>query len=130
MLMSRPRIDCICRSGKLHQVSAEERDAARFDAGVRREQPHDRERRDALAGAAFADDAERAALLEAESEVVDGADDAFFGVEVGAEVGDFEDGSCHRDSLFNHKGTKSTKKKTSSQFPSSLFVSFVSSWLY
>ncbi len=61
----------------------------RFDVRVRRKQPHDRERRDAFAGAAFADDAERAAMLEAECQVVDGADDAFIGVEVRAEVGDF-----------------------------------------
>ena len=78
--------------GQPHEVAAEERDAARFDAGGRGQQPHDRERRDALAGAALADDAERAALLEAEREIVDGLDDAFFGVEVGAEVGDFEEG--------------------------------------
>ena len=55
-------------------------------------QPHDRERRDALARAALADDAQRAALLEAERHIIDRLHDAFFGVEVGAEVVDFEDG--------------------------------------
>ena len=76
--------------GQADEIAAEERDSARFDAGGRREQPHDRERRDAFAGAAFADDAERAAVLELEREIIDGFDDAFFGVEVGAEVFDFE----------------------------------------
>ena len=92
MLMSWPRIDCI---SALRQAAPDRGRGARcgpircgpFDD----EQPHDRERRDALAGAALADDAERAAGFEAEGEVVDGADDAFFGVEVGAEIGDFED---------------------------------------
>ncbi len=96
MLISRPRIDCISRLGQADEVLAEERDAARFDAGGRRQQPHDRKRRDALAGAALADDAQRAAQLDAERKVVDGADDAFFGVEVGAEVGDFDDGGHGR----------------------------------
>ena len=78
--------------GQADQIAAEERDFARFDAGGRGEEPHDRERRDAFAGTAFADDAERAALLEFEREIVDGFDDAFFGVEEGAEVVDFEEG--------------------------------------
>ncbi len=94
--------------GQPHEVVAEERDAARFDAGGRRQQPHDRERRDALAGAAFADDAERAARLEAERQIVDGVDDAFFGVEVGAEVGDFEDGG---DIGFRHLTTKARRAR-------------------
>src|SRR5436305_1517562 len=33
---------------ELHQVLAEKSDAARFNVGVRRKQPHDRERRNAL----------------------------------------------------------------------------------
>ena len=81
--------------GQADQVAAEERDPARFDAGGRRQQPHDRERRDALARAALADDAERAALLDAKRDIVDRLHDAFFGVEVGAEIVDFDDGWRH-----------------------------------
>ena len=96
MLMSRPRIDCICRSGSRTRSLPRNEIRPVSILRVRRQQPHDRERRDALAGAALADDAQRAALLEAEREIIDGFDDAFFGVEVGAEVVDFEDGGRHR----------------------------------
>ena len=75
--------------GEFHEIAAEERDSAGLDAGVRRKKPHDREGRHAFSGAALADDAEGAAGFQAEGEVVDSADDAFFGVEVGAEIGDF-----------------------------------------
>ena len=73
------------------QLAALEADRAAGDAaGRRRHQPHDRERRDALAAARFADDGERAARLDREAHAVDRRELARVGDEVGAQVADFE----------------------------------------
>ena len=56
-------------------------------------QAHDRLRRDALAGAGLADDAEGLAALDGEGDAVDGADEAVLGGELDLEVADLEVGA-------------------------------------
>ena len=75
--------------GEPDEVLSEQRDIAADDLGGGGQQAHDREGGDALAGAALADDAQGASLFDREGDAVHGADHAFFGVEVGAEVVDF-----------------------------------------
>ena len=76
--------------GRLEQVLAVELDRA-GDAGVARaRQAHHRQRRDGLAGAGLADDAERLAAVDRVGDPVDGLDDAVVRVEVDPEVLDLE----------------------------------------
>jgi hypothetical protein len=56
------------------------------DAAVLRQQPHQRERRHALAAAGFADERERLAALDGQAEAVDGLHQSEFGVERHLEV--------------------------------------------
>jgi len=73
------------------QILAFEPHLARDDApGRRRHEAHDAERGDALAAARFADDAERAAALEAEVDAVHGSHLACVGVEDGGEAADLK----------------------------------------
>ena len=76
---------------ELQQVDAVEQDRARDDPARRiRHEPRDRERRDALAAAGFADEAERLAVADVEADVVDRLDDAVGREEVGRQVADLE----------------------------------------
>ena len=60
-------------AGERHQVAALEHDLALDDAARRhRDQFQDRHRRDGLAAAGFADDAERLALVDGDVDAVDG----------------------------------------------------------
>ena len=58
-------------SEHFEQIEAVEADRARHFGGLFRQQPHDGERRDALAAAGFADQAERRASGDAEIDAVD-----------------------------------------------------------
>ena len=80
-------------AGERHQVAAFEQDLA-FDDPARRhgDQFQDRHRRDGLAAAGFADDAERLALVDADVDAVDGPQDAVVGIEVGLQTLDLEQG--------------------------------------
>src|SRR6185369_7201447 len=64
-------------------------------AGRRRDQAHDRQRRDALAGARLTDDAERLALVDVQIDTIDGADDALVREEVGFQPLDLEQSFRH-----------------------------------
>ena len=59
-------------------------------AGRGGDQAHKRERGDALARAAFADDAERFATLEVKRDIVDSVDDAILRLELDLQVTNFE----------------------------------------
>ena len=72
-------------------VAALEADLAADDAARLLEKPHQRKRGDALAGARFADDAERLAGRDREADAVDRAHHALVGEELGLEVADLED---------------------------------------
>ena len=73
--MRLPRSSRISAVGQLEQVDALEQDLAAGDApGRLRHEAHDRQRRDALAAARLADDAERAARFEREAHAVDGGE--------------------------------------------------------
>jgi hypothetical protein len=72
--------------GQREQVVAIEPYLAAGDSAVLRQQPHQRQRRHALATAGFADQRERLAALDGERQAVDGLDDAEFGVERHLEV--------------------------------------------
>src|SRR4029453_11924783 len=75
---------------ELQEILAAEQDLAR-DLGPRRaDEAHDREERDALAGARFAHDAERLAGGDGERDAVDGLDDAVLGREMDLEVLDLQ----------------------------------------
>ena len=67
----------------------------------RRQQPHDRQRRDALARPALADDPQRPPLLDAKRHVIHRLHDAVVGVEVGAEIIDFK----HGVGMIDHSST-------------------------
>ena len=68
-----PRICRISSVGKRQQILAVEDDFAGDDAsGRRRDQPHDRQVGDRLAGARLADDAERLAAVQLEADAVHG----------------------------------------------------------
>src|SRR5437867_8816165 len=82
--------------GQLEEALAPVVDRALDDAaGGLRDQAHDRERRDALAGAGFADDAERLALVDVEIDPINGADDALVGVKVRLQPLDLEQSFGH-----------------------------------
>ena len=70
---------------------AVEADAAADDASGRRDDAQDGARRDRLAAAALADDADDALLRHLERQPVDGADDAQIGEEPGAQSGDVQE---------------------------------------
>ena len=62
---------------ELQEVDPVEQDRARDDpAGRIRDEPRDRQRRDALAAAGFADQPERLAVADVEADIVDRLDDA------------------------------------------------------
>src|SRR5262249_17567388 len=84
------------RGGKLEEVPAVVVDLAVDDAswGLR-DEPHDAERRDALAAARLADHAQRLALVDVEVHPVDGADDALVGEEVRLQSLDVEQSFGH-----------------------------------
>ena len=87
-----------CR--QLQQILALEQHLTAGDApGRLRHEAHDRERGDALAAARFADDAERAAALEAEVDAVHRAHFALFTVERRAEPANLKKVFCNRQSL-------------------------------
>jgi hypothetical protein len=71
-------------------MPSKHRGAALDPAGGLRDEAHDRVAGDGLAGAGFADDAERLAPFEGEAHAVDRAIDAVARVESGAEVFDGE----------------------------------------
>ena len=76
----------------LEEVFALEEDLAADDLARRvRDQPQDRERADALAAAALADEAERLARLDVVGDAVDGLDDALFREEVRPQVLDLQE---------------------------------------
>ena len=74
-----------------HEVAAEQPDAAAddFPRGPRNE-PHDRQGRDALAATGFADDAEHLAGMHRIGDVVDGAHDPVAIVEIGSQIVDLQ----------------------------------------
>ena len=73
------------------EILSLEGDAPRRDLCRRhRQQLHQRHHRDALAGAAFADDDEQFAFVQIETDPVDRVDRAVLGVEDSLEVPDFE----------------------------------------
>ena len=65
------------------------------DAAGRVDQPHDGERRDALAAARLAHDAEHTALVHRERDAVDGPDHSLFRLELCVEVCDLKQRLCH-----------------------------------
>ena len=73
-------------------VAPAKHDAAAGDTALILQQLNDRERRDALARAGLADDAQGLAGHDLETDAVDRADQACVGIEVRAQVSDFEDG--------------------------------------
>src|SRR5207253_11251417 len=82
--------------GELEKVLAAVVDRALDDtAGGRRNQAHDRQRRDALAGARLANNPERLALVDVEIDPVDGADDALVREEVRFQPLDLEQSFGH-----------------------------------
>ena len=73
------------------QVRAFEQDFTGGDAARRlRHQSHDRQRRHALAAAGLADDAQRAARLQAEANAIDGSELAALDREARRKIADFE----------------------------------------
>ena len=72
--------------GKLDEIFTQERDGTGLNFGSRGQQLHDRQRRNAFAGATFADDAKRVPPLDPERNIVHRSYGTFFGVEVGAKV--------------------------------------------
>ena len=95
--MRSPRTRAHARGRELQQVLA-------LEAGSRRaamrpgggDEPHDRERRDALAAARFADEAQRAPGLEREAHAVDGVEGARVGGEGRPQPADLEQGAHAR----------------------------------
>ncbi len=83
--------------GQFQEVAAAEQHfAAGYASGRRRDQPHDRQVGDRLAGTGFADDSERLTALEVERDVVHCLDDSTVFVEVRAKVVDREEsGALH-----------------------------------
>ena len=79
----------------IEQIKAVEADRAGDFGGILRQQPHDRERGDALAAAGFADQAERRAIRHAEVDAVDGMGGAaVVAMEDDAQVLDFDQRDC------------------------------------
>ena len=82
------------------QVAVAEHERALDDLARRvGDEPHERERRDRLARAGLADDAQRLLAVEREADAVDGLDHAGVGEEVGREVLDREKAFAHAYSL-------------------------------
>src|SRR5439155_8733227 len=73
------------------EVDAEELDAASLDPPVRRQEPDERQRRRCLATARLAGEPQRLAVLEPKRHAVDRADPAALELEMGLQVGDFEE---------------------------------------
>src|SRR5262249_42911797 len=76
---------------KLEQVLPAKPDLAGHNPARGLNEPHDRQRGDALAAARLADDAQRLTLPQGDIDAVDGLDRAFLGREMRAQVFDFED---------------------------------------
>ena len=77
--------------GHREEVAAREPDRALDDPAGPLDEPHDRERRDALAAPGLADDAQGLAVADPEADPVDGLDHAVLGEEVGPQVLDGEE---------------------------------------
>ena len=89
--MRLPRTRCIVALVERDEVASLEADrAAGLDAAGRADEAQDRERRDGLAAARLADDADRLAGADGERHAVHGARDAVVGIEVGAQVVELE----------------------------------------
>ena len=88
MLMSLPRICRIAGSGKLDQIFSQESDGPGLNLGRGGQQPHDRQRRDRLARAGFAHDAQRLPFVDGERDPFNGFDRLLFRMKVGAKVVD------------------------------------------
>ena len=85
--MSLPRTLAHLVLGQRAQVAPAQHDVAGDDLARRvGDEPHDRQRRDRLARAGLADDAERLLTVEREAHAVDRLDHADVGEEVGREV--------------------------------------------
>ena len=96
MLMSLPRIARISSHDSFEQVAAAEENLASDDLSRRvGNQPQDAQRRDALAGAGLADEAQHFARADVEVDAVDGLGDAGLGVEVRAQAANLSSG-CAR----------------------------------
>ena len=76
--------------GESEQIAAIERNAAARDSSGRLDEPHDRKRGDGFSASRFADDAERFALVDLETHIVDGRDGPGRQIEHGREVIDPE----------------------------------------
>src|SRR5262249_27861816 len=93
----------------LRQVLALERHTAAHDASGPRQEPDDRETGGGLAAARLADEPEGLALLEREADALHRLDPptAAEPVEVGAEIGDVQDGSHRAASAYSTTGPAS-----------------------
>src|SRR5262249_25477386 len=112
------------RGGQAEEVLAVVDDLALHDAAGRlRDEPHDAERGDRLAGARLADDAERLALVDVEADAVDGAHHALIGEEVRLESFDFEEPFGHGTSRFELPATRELAERL--QRPRAVFAGHV-----
>src|SRR5581483_9411200 len=108
----------IIRVREPHELVAIKLDAAGDNSAVR-QQSHQRQRRDRLAAAGFADEPERLAALQRKTDAAHGLRRAAAGVEADAEIADFDQGygirHAHRSraSLGSSKSRKPSPSKLS-----------------
>src|SRR5262249_53032736 len=112
------------RRREIEQVAPVVEDLALHDAAWRLgDQPHHAERRDRLARAGFADDAERLALVDEEVDPADGAHPALVGEEVRLEPFDFEEPFGHGASRSRYQRLVNSRNASSAREISSASTS-------